>query len=232
MPDEKDQREPTEVVEDKKTTDEKPEDGDTQEEGDQSEDKSKSKKEDKDGKTKTIPTKEYNKLKAIERKAKKKIEKSTSEDPSSGRFSHEEPEEDEEPTDTELAREDREEFGKVVVGITQLQVDNDDVRDLVKGDKSLARILKKNPLLLLDDTPIDGEDALEQITEYLTARAEEEKGEEDDDDGSDGKDKKKTTKPVAQKQKVEEKKEDKKSNDFSPNSTQKKVEGSILDRMS
>ena len=230
MPD-KDQRKPAEVVEDTKdTTEDETKVEDTQPEDGEGEDKSKSETKDKDGKTKTISTKEYNKLKAIERKAKKKIEKGSSDEPSDGRFSFDEPEETEQPTESEISRQDREEFGKVVVGVVQLQIDNDDVRNLVKDDKSLARILKKNPLMLLDETPIDGEDALEQISEYLVARAEEE-SDEDDDKGSDGEKKKKSTKPVTQKPKVEEKKEEKKDS-FSVNSTQKKVEGSILDKMS
>lgn len=226
-----DQREPAEVAEDKKPTEDVKPASDGEQVDEEGEDKPESKTEGKDSKTKTISVKEYNKLKAVERKAKKKIESESSEEDSDGRFSHEEPEEDDEPTESEVARQDREEFQTVVVGVVQLQIDNDDVRNLVKGDKSLARILKKNPLMLLDETPIDGEDALEQITEYLTARAEEEKDDDDDDDnGSDG-GKKKPAKPAPQKPKVEEKKEEKKD-PFNANTSQKKVEGSILDRLS
>lgn len=100
------------------------------------------------------------KEKALKSRTPKKSE-------SSNRFSFEEPEEEEIPQGNEAMIEDQQEFVKLKSSLVDKIFDNDDYQKVLRKDKTLARIIKKDPLALLDSMPIDAEDALDSITELL-----------------------------------------------------------------
>jgi len=213
-----------------KTTDKTEDDSQKGEKGENPADDKKGKKSEK---TVTISEKEHNRLQAIARKNEKKGEKSKkfSSKKQPG-FSYEEPEENE-PDEDDIRNQDREEYAKVRSGVVDLLFDNDDYKEVFKVEPTLRKILKNDPLALLDETPIDAEDALEKIQEYLDSRVEEIKKAKDDKDdkddkGSSGeKDKKTSPKPAPQKPKTE-KKEDKKTTSAS---TMQEVEGGLMDKV-
>ena len=84
-------------------------------------------------------------------------------------FSFEEPREEETPSPEELALEQEKEFVKVEKGILQLQKGGK-YDKLLESDSTLAEILNRNPLAILDENPIDAEDALDKIGDYLNSR--------------------------------------------------------------
>lgn len=131
----------------------------------------------KDGeKTITMTEAEFNrKMFAARRegKAGKKAGKKAPNLSEKGKFSYEEPAEEDEPSKDDLAQQDAQEFAKVQVGLSHLILDNDHFQAVLKADKTLAKIIKNNPLTLLDSTPVDSEDALSQLEDYLEERASE-----------------------------------------------------------
>jgi len=173
--------------------------------------------------------------------AKKSAKKGFTKPPSSdGRFSFDEPEEEEEEVDDKkLSAEDEIEYAKVKQGVAELLIDNENYQKLVKKDKTLQRIIKKDPLALLDSMPIDSEDAVNQIQEVLDSYLDDGDDKDKKDKDKDKKDKKDEDKEGSEKEedtppepapqgKGTEKKD--KKDDNSPKSTMEKVKGSIYDR--
>ncbi len=87
------------------------------------------------------------------------------------RFSFEEPEEDEADSGKFNATEEIE-FVRLKGLVSDTLIDNEDYQELIKNDSTLRQILRKDPLVLLNETPIDATDAFEQIQEYLDKRVE------------------------------------------------------------
>lgn len=143
------------------------------------------------------------------------------------RFSFEEPEEDDkDPDKGALAQEDAVEFAKVQTGTLRLIMSNEKFAKVYQSDKTLQKIINKDPLQLLDDTPIDADDALSSIQEYLESRAEE--LEPDDKKKNDKPDKNPAPKPAGQEP---DKKESPDKKDEPRVSATDKVKGSIMNRI-
>jgi len=87
-------------------------------------------------------------------------------------FSFEEPEEEPEPTEDELALITEKETLKVEKGVLGI-LKSDEYSKLLEADPTLREILENNPLGLpvFKELPIDAEDALYKIEEYLSERA-------------------------------------------------------------
>jgi len=123
---------------------------------------------DEDGEFVKVPKKTWDKLNAKNR-VKNKPARPT--DPSN-LFSRQRPE-DNAPTEEELTLEDRREFVAVKEGIVDLLAENPKYQEVLKKDPTLKRIIKSNPLALLDAQPYDAQDAVDMITDILDERAEE-----------------------------------------------------------
>src|SRR3990167_5128669 len=79
---------------------------------------------------------------------------------STKRFSFEYPQEkDTDDNQVELAQ--QKEILKVERGVTRLLF-NSKYREIIEQDKTLAMVLERNPLALLEDDPIDADDAIEK----------------------------------------------------------------------
>lgn len=117
----------------------------------------------------TITKSEYNRLNAKNRVDNKppKVKTSTPKKP----FSFEYPPENDKPSVDELAIKDREEYANLKMSIAEMVTTSEVYQKVLKNDKTLARVLKNNPLSLLDDTPIDANDALQGIINYLEERS-------------------------------------------------------------
>lgn len=166
-------------------------------------------------------------LTKVEQAKKKSGKKAEGSGKPGSRFSFEEPEEDdEEPDKGALAQEDAVEFAKVQTGTLRLIMNNEKFAKVYQSDKTLQKIINKDPLQLLDDTPIDAEDALSSIQEYLESRAEE--LEPDDKKKNDEPDKKPAPKPAGQEP---DKKESPDKKDEPHISATDKVKGSIMNRI-
>ena len=118
-----------------------------------------------------VPKKDYKNYEKFKKHNSRSADKRTkkakrSEDRGGSRFSFEEPVAPD-TSEEEVDYQDRNEFVKLKQGVADLVLDNEDILKVVKSDPTLKRILKNNPLALLDSVPIDAEDALEQITDYL-----------------------------------------------------------------
>jgi hypothetical protein len=127
------------------------------------------------------------------RGAKNRVSKKAkrSEDRGGSRFSFEEPVAPD-TSEEEIDYQDKNEFVKLKSGVADLILDNENILKAVKADPTLKRILKNNPLALLDTVPIDAEDALEQISDYLDGIVSSSSEEDGDDKGDKKKDKKET----------------------------------------
>lgn len=192
MPDE-DQRTPADSDAEQKndaesTDDDADKSGDDKGEGEQSD---ADKKEDDKGKEDevTIPKKEYNALQATKRKSEKKRGRSQPKDssPSGAQFSFEKPTE---PDEDEVALKQEREYGKFQHSVLRTVLKNKDYQKVLEKDKTLAKVLENNPLSLLDESPVDSEDALSQVVDFLDERVEDlkedpkkKKEEKKDDDG-------------------------------------------------
>jgi len=171
MPDEN-QREPADSgAEDKKNTEDttKP---DGAGEGDKSQNANKKDGSDSGEESVTISKKEYNKLQAVNRKTSKKPKASrpAAKSNSGSAFTFEQPEE---PSEDEIARQNEAELHKLETGVLRTILKNKDYQNVLEQDKTLARVVERNPLSLLDEQPIDADDALEQIVDFFDERVEE-----------------------------------------------------------
>lgn len=160
----------------------------------------------------SVSKKDWNKLNAKNRKEKKgdkseRMPKSLSK----GKFSFEEPKEEEKPSIDELVIQEREEYAKLKSGVADLLFDNEDYQKVLKSDRTLTRVLRNDPLSLIDFQPMDANDALNGIKEYLDELVEDYKDKDDksdtDDKGSTSDKGKKVSKPAPQEPK--DKKEEK-----------------------
>lgn len=168
MPD-KDQRTPADAdAETKKTGDSTdPSDGkDDKQSGEgDSPDAKKAKQGKTDEDTVTLSKKEFNELQAAKRIGKKRSRRQAQSDLSSGaRFSFDSPPE---PSEEELNIADEREYHKLQQGVLRTVLKSKDYQKVLESDKTLSRVLENNPLSLLDSQPIDADDALDQITDYL-----------------------------------------------------------------
>ncbi len=189
MPDSKSENPADSEAEDKKDdviTDESEED---KVEGD---DSNADKKEDKDGdeESVTISKAEHNRLQAIKRKSEKKRKRSRStvSSNSGAPFSFEKPIE---PNADEQAAENERELNRFNTGVLRTVLKNKDYQKVIEKDKTLAKVLENNPLSLIEGQPVDADDALDQVIEFLDERVDEikiskttkKKDDEKDEDG-------------------------------------------------
>lgn len=143
--------------------------GQTSEETEKKDGASTSGKDDASGEeTVAISKKEYERLTAKHnsRGAENRLyrKKASSED--GQRFSFKE-RESRKPTEEEVNYAEQRELLRVQQGVNELLFESDEIAEVVKGDPTLRRILRNNPLALLDEIPVDAQDALEQLEDYL-----------------------------------------------------------------
>lgn len=168
----------------------------------------------------------FNKLRRQHIKGKKSKKTTSSSKDVDGMFSHQPPVEVKQPTADEIANEDAVEFAKVKAGFAEMALDNSDYQKVLKGDKTLKRIMKKNPLAILDEVPIDAEDALEKIQEYFDDLVEELPDPTDTTKKTDKTEKKESVKPAPQKTNEQPAKKERKTA-----SNLNHVEGGLKDRI-
>lgn len=167
------QREPAgnEAEEDKKdVTPAEPEEGKKGEGEDSNADKEKEKTDDEENVT--ISKKEFNKLQVVKRKSEKKrrSSRSAAASPSSAPFSFEKPPE---PDADETAAESERELNRFNNGVLRKVFKNKDYQKVLEQDKTLARVLENNPLSLIEGQPVDADDAIDQVVEFLDERVDE-----------------------------------------------------------
>jgi len=87
-------------------------------------------------------------------------------------FTFEEPEEEAEPSQEEMALAMEKESLRVEKGVLGI-LKNKDYQELFETDSTLRELVENNPLGLpiFKDAPIDAEDALERINDYLSEKA-------------------------------------------------------------
>ena len=123
--------------------------------------------------TVTISKKEHDHLtKVAKRKGEKKNRPSQPKDSSSpgAEFSFEKPAK---PDEDEMALKQEREHGKFEQGVLRSVLKNKDYQKVLEKDKTLEKVLENNPASLLEETPVDADDAISQITDYLDERVEE-----------------------------------------------------------
>jgi len=106
----------------------------------------------------------------LETVAKRKSEKksknsrSTSSSDSGAKFSFEKPDE---PDADEVALAQERETNKFKQGVLRTVLKNKDYQKVLDKDKTLAKVLENNPLSLVEEDPVDADDAIGQVVDYL-----------------------------------------------------------------
>lgn len=146
---------------------------------------------------------------AVAKKEKKLAgKKPTASKKSESGFSFENPDE---PTEEELNQRQKDEEVSLGIGVRDLLLGNPDYQEVVKQNDTLGKVLRNNPLSLLDDDPVDADDALEQIKEMLDEKVKllkkddkkDDKGEKDKKkEEKDGKQEPKSPPPTGEKTKA------------------------------